>query len=85
MRKAELEAQHGALQSKVERLENQLRQLPKHSHIIVKDSYVQFKCADCGNPFFLNEGQMSVRFDKGVYYKCSAGHSNVFTKQPLSQ
>lgn len=39
-----------------------------------------FYCAECGNPFMLNEDQFTRRQDKGRNYFCSAGHSNIFTK-----
>lgn len=40
-----------------------------------------FYCAECGNPFVLNEAQFEGRCGKNKRFFCSAGHANVFTSK----
>lgn len=72
MTKAQLERKIENHSQAIDRLEQRLNTTPT--------KYYRFACANCGNPFLLNEGQYSRRYDKGVTFTCSAGHGNMFTK-----
>lgn len=44
----------------------------------IQDKNYIFHCANCGNPFVLNQSQYDRRKNKGNSFYCSAGHGNVF-------
>jgi hypothetical protein len=72
MNKAELIEANRLLREKIE--------LVQGSSIPFKVTLRVFYCADCGNPFVLNDDQFGRRFNKDKSFYCAAGHTNVFNK-----
>lgn len=58
--------------NKIENIQISILKLSKEFHV--------FTCAECGNPFVLNEGQYDRRFNKDFMAKCSAGHANIWRR-----
>lgn len=68
----------GAINGKIQKIEDKLGS--PGTTIVIRDTYTKFDCADCGQPFLLNEGQMKKRYEKGRIFYCPAGHQNVFNQ-----
>lgn len=78
----EVEARFSAIQTQLTNIQKENKSLQEKVYqlynIKFSHEYKKFECANCGNPFYLNEGQMLRKNDKGMVFMCSAGHSNVF-------
>ena len=78
MRASELTTVVLALENRVNELSNKLENI-----IPIKERYYTFYCANCGNPFMLNENQKDSRTNHNRIFWCSSGHENVFKNNPL--
>ncbi len=56
--------------NKIEAMQKSVFKLSAELHV--------FTCAECGNPFVLNNGQYSRYLEPDFKATCSAGHTNIW-------